>query len=200
MVFMKNMIKRKYKIPHIVSIYFGVPGSGKTTIAAALARNDLKHGGNVWSNVAITGCFKMEKDDIGKYLISDGRIIWDETGIDADNRNFKSNFTKEQVKYLKYHRHYQVAIDCFSQGFDDMDKKLRVLAQRMYIVKRSIIPFFVYRKRISRRFDIDKITQQPIDAYKFVPFSKKYYFCPPLWKMFNTISRDNLPDKEWEVY
>lgn len=142
----------------------------------------------------------MSKNDIGTYMIENGRIIWDETGIDADNRNFKNNFTYEQVKYLKLHRHYQVAIDCFSQGFDDMDKKLRVLAQRMYVVKKSIIPWFVYRKRIKKQFDIDKMTKQPIDAYEVVPFSRKYYFCPPLWKMFNTIEKDPLPEKDWKVY
>lgn len=189
-----------YKIQHIVSIYFGVPGSGKTTFAAWLAKRDLKHGCKVWSNVPIKGCFQMEKSDIGMYNICNGRIIWDETGIDADNRNFKSNFTIPQVEYLKKHRHYQVAIDCFSQGFDDMDKKLRVLAQRMYVVKRSILPWFVYRRRVKKTFDIDKMTRQPIDAYDFVPFSRKYIFCPPLWKTFNTIERKQLAEKEWSVY
>lgn len=189
-----------YKIDHVLSIYFGAVGSGKTTIAAALARKDLKHGCKVWSNTPIKGCYEMKKDDLGNVDISDGRIIWDETGIDADNRSFKTNFTFEQVRYLKLHRHYQVAIDCFSQGFDDMDKKLRVLAQKMYIVKKSILPWFVYRKEIRRKFAIDENTKQPIDAYEIVPFSRKYYFAPPLWKMFNTIERPELPSKEWKTY
>lgn len=191
---------KKYRIEHVLSVYFGVPGSGKTTFAAYLAKRDLRHGCKVWSNTPIKGTFKMEKSDIGTYMIADGRIIWDETGIDADNRNFKNNFTFEQVRYLKKHRHYQVAIDCFSQGVDDMDKKLRTLAQHIYIVKRSVLPWFCYTKEIRKVVDIDKQTRQIIDAYEFKPFGRKYIFCPSVWKLFDTIEREPLPDKDWEVY
>ena len=49
--------------------YFGVPGSGKTTVAAYLAKKDLKKKRNVYSNVPITGAYKISKEDIGKFLI-----------------------------------------------------------------------------------------------------------------------------------
>lgn len=190
----------KYKIDHVVSIYFGVPGSGKTTFAAWLARRDLKHGHKVWSNTPIKGCYKFDKSDLGVYDISDGRILWDETGIDADNRNYKTNFTKEQVEYLKKHRHYQVALDCFSQGVDDMDKKLRVLSQRIYVVKRSLIPQFCYTKQIIKTIDIHPVEKTIIDAYEWKKFSRKYIYCPAVWPMFDTIERKELPSKDWEVY
>ena len=190
----------KYKIPHIVSIYFGVPGSGKTTFAAWLTKRDLKHGGKVWSNVPITGAYKLDPSkDIGKHMIVDGRIIIDEAGIEYNNRDH-DKFPKEALYFFKYHRHYQTAVDIFSQGWNDADKKIRDLAQRLYVVRKSLIPFFVYRRRIRKKVGVNEYTKDICDEYEFVPWSRKYIFCPPLWHMFNTISRKKLPSKEWEVY
>lgn len=183
---------------HILSIYFGVPGAGKTTFAAWLAKRDLKKGFNVWSNVPITGTYKLDPlADIGKHMICDGRVIIDEAGIEYNNRDFKT-FSKEQLKFYKYHRHYELAVDVFSQGYDDMDKKIRTLAQRLYVVKRSLLPWFIKRKRIGKRVGINEVSKEIIDEYYFVPLSTHYIFSPVLWKMFNTVSRDPLPEKIWE--
>ena len=123
---------RKRLPPQIVSIYFGVPGSGKTTYAAYLARHDIRRGIPVWSNVPITGCYQLDpKTDIGTYMITGGRVIIDEAGIEYNNRDFK-DFSRKSLYFYKYHRHYQLAIDVFSQGFDDMDKKIRTLAQKLF--------------------------------------------------------------------
>ena len=194
------MKKRKYKIPHIISVYFGVPGSGKTTFAAWLVKRDLRHGGKVWSNVPITGAYKLEpKEDIGKNMICDGRVIIDEAGIEYNNRDFKE-FSKNSLYFYKYHRHYETAVDVFSQSFNDMVKKIRDLAQRLYVVRKSILPWFVYRRRIRKKVGINELTKEIIDEYEFVPWSRKYIFCPSLWKMFNTLSRKQFPDKEWQKW
>lgn len=192
--------KRRKLPPAILSIYFGVPGAGKTTFAAWLTRRDTRRGIPVWSNVPITGARKLEpKTDIGNYMISEGRVIIDEAGLEYNNRDFK-DFSKKALYFYKYHRHYQLAVDVFSQGFDDMDKKIRTLAQRLYVVKKSLLPFFVYRRQIKKRVGINEMSKEIIDEYYFVPWSRKYIFCPPLWKMFNTISRETYPDKEWEAW
>ncbi|NLW46317.1 MAG: hypothetical protein GXY86_03120 [Firmicutes bacterium] len=185
---------------YAISIYFGVPGSGKTTFAAYLAKRDLKKKKRVWSNVPITGTYQLDpQTDIGNYMICDGRVIIDEAGIEYNNRNFK-NFSDKQNYFYKYHRHNQLDIDIFSQGYDDMDKKLRILAQKLYVVKKSLIPFFVVRKSIKKRVGINEVTKEIIDEYYFVPFSSKYIFAPTLWKMFNTYSRRELPQKDWSVW
>lgn len=189
--------KKKCKIPHILSIYFGVPGSGKTTFAAWLTKRDLRRGGKVWSNVPITGAYVLDpKEDIGQYMICDGRVIIDEAGIEYNNRDFKK-FSEESLYFYKYHRHYELAVDIFSQGFDDMDKKLRTLAQRLYVVKRSLIPGFVYRRQIRKKVGINEYSKEIIDEYEFVPFTRRYLFGPLLWKSFNTISRKQLIEKNW---
>lgn len=190
-----------YKKRDILSIYFGVPGSGKTTFAAWLTKRDLKRGGNVYSNVPITGALELDCEaDVGKKMIVNGRLIIDEAGLEYNSRKFKT-FSDEARYFFKYHRHYDCAVDVFSQGWDDVDKVLRVLAQRLYVVtKIPLLPWFVQRRTIGKRIGIDENTKQIIDEYYWVPFSRKIIFCPPLWKTFNTKSRKTLPDKEWLKY
>ena len=41
-------------------VYFGAPGSGKSTMACRLARQALKKGIKVFSNVEIKGCLELD--------------------------------------------------------------------------------------------------------------------------------------------
>lgn len=180
-------------------IYFGVPGSGKTTFAAYLAKKRLKKNKKVYSNVAIKGTLEVCKQDIGNFLINDGLLLIDEAGVDYNNRKFKT-FTDEEVYFFKYHRHYKVDVAIFSQGYNDMDLKLRTLATKLYIVKKSIFPGFICRKLITKKLGIDKQTKQIIDEYSFAIFGTKWIYCPKLWKMFNSYSYKELPLKEFNRY
>ena len=132
-------------------------------------------------------------------MIDDGRVIIDEAGIEYNNRDFKE-FSKKQLYFYKFHRHYELAVDIFSQGYDDMDKKIRTLAQKLYVVKRTLLPWFICRKEIKKRVGINDMSKEIIDEYYFVPFTTKLIFAPAVWKMFNTISRDPLPEKEWKTW
>lgn len=214
--------------PAVLNVYFGVPGSGKTTFAAYLAKcflkqsrlitwaekhpnrfsvwllnsGFLKRKSPVYSNVPITGCYVLDpKEDVGKHMMVNGKVIIDEAGIEYNNRNFKS-FPPEAVYWFKYHRHYQCSVDVFSQSYEDMDITLRRLAQNYFVVKKSILPFFIVCRRIKRKVGIDDNTHQIIDKYYFgLPvISCKWIFAPPLWKLFNSFSRKALPDKEWSVW
>lgn len=214
--------------PNVLNVYFGVPGSGKTTFAAYLAKKAMKHdpiiawawshpnlfsnwllskdllkrGQRVYSNVPITGTYALNpKTDVGKYMMIDAKVIIDEAGIEYNNRNFKS-FPADAVYWYKYHRHYQCSVDVFSQSYEDMDITLRRLAQNYFVVKKSIIPFCIVCKRIKRKVGIDDNTHQIIDKFYFgLPIiSSKWIFAPPLWKLFNSFSRKELPEKEWPVW
>lgn len=47
------------------------------------------------------------------------------------------------------------------------------------------------------------MTKEICDEYFFVPFlagGVKLIFCPPLWKLFNTLARKPLPEKRWETW
>ena len=208
---------------HVLNVYFGVPGSGKTTFAAYLTRWALhenalirfcrRHGNpltrlilnskylkrriSVYSNVPITGAYRLDaKVDIGHYMIEDAKIIIDEAGIEYNNRNYKS-FPQEAIYFYKYHRHYRVSVDVFSQSYEDMDVTLRRLAQNFYVVRRSLVPGCIVAIRIRRRVGVDEQTKQIQDLYSMgLPvLDTKRIFSPPLWKLFNSYSRKELPQK-----
>lgn len=194
------ILGKRQKRKDIISVYFGVPGSGKTTFAAYLSKKDRKKGRKVWSNVPITGTYKLDcKDDLGTYAIENGSILIDEAGIDFNNRAYKS-LPQKVITYLKYHRHWRTSIDVFSQSHEDMDITIRRLAQRYFVVKKSLIPNFIVCKSIGRRVGIDQNTKQIIDEYFWKPFGTKWIYSRPLWKLFNTLSHDELPEKEWETW
>lgn len=180
-------------------IYFGVPGSGKTTFAAWLTKYDLKHNIPVYSNVAIKGAYAIEKEDIGVFNIHDGRLIIDEAGAEFNNRKWKS-LTEDQIRWFKKHRHFGVDVAVFSQSYDDCDITLRRLATCLYLVKKSLIPGFVKRKRILKKIGINRDTKQIEDQYYFQFLGTRYIFCPPLWKLFKKEERYELPEKEFKLY
>lgn len=189
----------------VINVYFGVPGAGKTTMAAYLTKKDLKKGRNVWSNVPITGAFAMDpKKDIGKKMFTvngvvGGSLIIDEAGIEYNNRAYKQ-LDPLAIKFFKYHRHYETSIDVFSQSHEDMDITLRRLAQNYFVCKRSLIPNVIVCKAIGRRIGIDDNTHQIIDEYFWKPFGTKWIWSRPLWKMFNTVSREELPENDWKKW
>ena len=225
-IFVRSFMCPKH--PHVLNVYFGVPGSGKTTFAAhltkwalhesfiirwcrkhdnALSRIILKSGYfkrriDVYSNVPITGAYQLNaKDDIGNYMIEDAKIIIDEAGIEYNNRSYKT-FPQEAIYFYKYHRHYKTSVDIFSQSFDDMDVTLRRLAQNFYVVRKSLVPFCVVARRIRRKVGVDDTTKQIADLYSMgLPiFDTKRIFSPPLWKMFNSYSRKELPHKDFPMW
>ena len=112
-------------------------------------------------------------------MISNGRLIIDEAGLEYDNR--KMAMTADEIYFFKYHRHYQLDVDFFSQGLD-VDIKIRKLARHIYLIKPSLLPFFIKRKEIGRRVGINDMTKEICDEYFFVPFltgGTKLIFCPP---------------------
>lgn len=199
--FIGNLFSKR---SNFFDMYIGVPGSGKTTFAAYLAKKRRKKAKKkktndlILSNFPLKGAFKIVKSDIGQYMIHDCLLIMDEAGIDYNNRNFKT-FSDDETYFYKFHRHYNVDIAMFSQDFD-VDVKLRKLATRLFIVEKSFIPGFIKRRQISKKIGIDKNTKQLIDEYKFVIFGTKYIYAPKLWKLFDSYSHKKLPIKEWEKY
>lgn len=185
----------------VLEIYFGLPGSGKTTVAASLARKYNKAEIPVYSNEPLTNCFQYDpKTDIGVYDISDALVIVDEAGAYFSGRNFKTNFTNEAMAWWVRHRHAGCKCVILSQDFEQCDITFRRLAYRYYYCKKSIIPGFIKCVPLRRKLDIDEITHKPTDYYSFPflllrPFVSKYVYGPLVWRYFDSWSMPPLKKK-----
>lgn len=207
-VYFIHFILKKFRKPkksNTLRIYFGVPGSGKTTLCAFFTKRYSKFW-PVFSNVPIQGAYKYDIKDIGHYDISNCVLLLDEASIDYNNRNWKhGNMDQAAIKWWKLHRHAGVMAVLFSQSWNDCDATLRRLSTQLYLVKKSLIPFVITTCRIKRSIGIDDNSHEPCDIYKFDHpliriFTNKRYFAPKYWKMFDSWAMPELPKKIWKTY
>lgn len=120
-----------------VSLYFGLPGCGKTTMMTALALKAVKDKRytNVYCNVhiAVPGVTYIDNYCIGQYDLHDCLILIDEATLFADSRDYK-NFGKDKITYFLEHRHFNCDIILFTQQWDGVDRKIRVITDRVFYV------------------------------------------------------------------
>lgn len=120
-----------------VSLFFGLPGCGKTTLltARALAALSSNRYTYVYTNVrlSIPGVIYIDNDCIGKYDLRDAKLLIDEATLFADSRAYKT-FSHDRLQYFLEHRHYNVDIELFTQQWDGVDRKIRVITDRVYYV------------------------------------------------------------------
>lgn len=192
-----------------LSLIFGVPGSGKTTMASYI----VKHASTkkIYSNVPIKGCYKIDRNDIGKYDISgpDGLLVIDEAGIDFNNRfgnkrNSSLALNEDMISWFKLFRHYKIKyFACFSQRVD-MDITIRGLADRVYLLRKTPFPWLVVflgvKKVLTVDIPPDSSCGQLVDAFRYAPLDIHFIFSPPLWHMFDTYDAPRLPVKEFATW
>lgn len=196
----------------VIDVYFGVPGSGKSTFGAYLARNAMKESKlrkkllgkdsafsdfllkvlplkvreEVFSNYYIKGAIELDiRKDLGRHIIQNALIIGDELGIFLNSRDWKDLESSINV-FLKKHRHSKVRCAFISQNPADMDINIRRVTQNFYNVTKSIIPFFVVATRYRRRNGVVGGEIKQIVQDGRWPFDCKYCFAPSVWKLFDT--------------
>lgn len=121
-----------------VKLFFGLPGSGKTTLMAYFALRATRKRSpyrNVYCNVGLVvpGVTYIDNDCIGKYEMRDGLILIDEATLFADSRAYKE-FGKDKIQFFLLHRHYNCDVYLFTQQWDAVDRKIRVITDRVYYV------------------------------------------------------------------
>lgn len=187
-----------------VKLFFGLPGSGKTTILAKLALDGVrsKRYRNVYSNIRlqIPGVIYIDNACIGKYVLEDGLILIDEATLYADSRDHKS-FSEMQKIFFLEHRHFNVDIVLFTQQWDGVDRKIRVITDRVFYVYKGFftgrwfsryypIPYGIIIPDPKQGHDkLGEIVQGYCKPNFFVRLFSPWVFRPQFYKYFDSWSR-----------
>lgn len=202
-----------------VSLYFGLPGCGKTTLMSALALKGIKSKRykNVYSNVkmCIEDVIYIDNNCIGKYNLCDGLLLIDEATLFADSRDYK-NFGKDRLQYFLEHRHYNVDICLFTQQWDGVDRKIRVITDRVYYVYKGLvfgkwitsyyrIPYGIIipdGKRKEGGEKLGEIIQGYCKPNILIRLFSPKLFRPRYYKYFDSWERPYLPElpKRYKAY
>lgn len=196
----------------MVSMYFGLPGSGKTTLMTAFALKALKRKRykHVFSNINlnIPGLIFIRNDDIGIFNLEDGLLLVDEATLWADSRDYK-NFSFDTLSYVLQHRHYNVDLFLFTQQWDGVDRKIRVITDRVYYLYKGKIlghwftsyyriPYGIIIPDPSKKQSGEKLGEivqgycKPSLFYRL--FFTKRFFRPKYYKYFDSWERPKLLD------
>lgn len=193
-----------------VSLYFGLPGSGKTTIMVSQAIKAVRSGRYryVFCNVRISvfGVTYIDNGCIGKYDLHDCLILIDEATLFADNRSYKE-FGRDKIEYFLLHRHYNADVMLFTQQWDGVDRKIRVITDRVYYVYKGIftgqwfskyyrIPYGIIipdPKNKSSGEKLGDIVQGYCKPSIIVRIFATWVFRPALYKFFDSWQRNPLP-------
>lgn len=134
----------------MITAFFGLCGSGKTTALAYYAQRalqgkalrigltpiqDCRYYDTVYSNTPIKGTAMLDIEKLGVFGYHDCLLIVDESVLLADSRDYKK-LDKALMMFCKQHRKYHCDMLFASQGYRDMDLRLRDLYEQVVFVER----------------------------------------------------------------
>lgn len=189
----------------MISMFFGVPGVGKTTLLAKIALESRRKYKHIYSNVRlrIPGVTYIPDEAIGKYELRDCLILIDEASIFADNRDYKSfNKNGTRLEYFLTHRHHCADILLFTQGYNAVDKKLRTLTVNLYYMHKPFLTGHWFTKYYpiaygiafpdgERLGEIAEGYSKP--SFLMRLFTQKRIFRPKYYKYFDSWEINQLP-------
>lgn len=200
----------------MISLYFGLPGAGKTTLACKLALEATNKYDNVYVNFhcKIPGVTYIDNECIGKYDLNHCMLIIDESQLFANCRDSKA-LTYEQIEYFVLARHFYCDCCLLTQRSNGHDKILRELTCDCYYLYKTFplgfwqtkyyrIPYKVMipdaKSGSSRVGEILMGYYQPPTLVKLFAKSiwrPKYY---KYFDSFETVYRPKLPPKYRPYY
>ena len=200
----------------MITGYFGLPGSGKSSFLAKIAKYYQKRGVRVFVNreFPIDGCYLYDWSDIGKVDMSDSVLLIDEISLFADNRDFKK-FSQELKQFFILHRHYNIDVIWCTQQYDGVDRKIRELTRELYYVRTG--GFYSYAVSCARYMYVPTIrdvkknpacdvspkwTRSGFLTLLFSPFNKTLKLCFRFlyYKYFDSYTAPEMPLKDFDYY
>lgn len=196
----------------MISAFFGVPGSGKTTALAWVANKAVTRPNRpiylcgvkvsdghpvTYSNFQFPGCYKLDYELLGVADYRDCNILIDEAMMYSDCRDFKA-FSERLKFFYSQHRKFNVDVIWCSQSYDDTDKKIRNLTVNFFHVIPLAFSFFRIT-HIEPFFDI--VNTKIASGYDFG--RSQFIYGRPLFRLFNsfaTVKHDALtepPKDSW---
>lgn len=183
----------------MITIVSGIPGSGKSTYAAALAVRACRKR-PVFSNFAVNPKFAFPKRN-GVVHKLDGKsffkfsyppnslLILDEAALDFDARKWDS-FPPDAVEFVKIHRHMRIDIIFISQSLTDIDKKIRTCAEQYISVSKGLFGFsrlikyeFVRPKSEETSFlKGGELCEEELTLTVREPSLLAQFFTTPIWR------------------
>lgn len=191
-----------------ISLYFGLPGCGKTTLLCkhALEAVRSKRYKHVYANIpnSIPGVTYIDNFLIGNFDLSESLILIDEATLFADSRDHK-NFSKDKISFFLLHRHYKVDIILYTQQWNGVDLKIRVITDRVYYVYKTPFLGLWWTKYYRIPYGIIIPDPKKSDGQKLGEIIQGYakpvflvrLFCPRVfrpryYKYFNTFDAPDL--------
>ncbi len=205
LILLLNFRYRSFNNPYKLYMVFGKKGSGKSTYLCKLAKSYLKKKYIVYTNMTdcrIPGVRLIDPDKLGDFVPEPRScVLLDEVGMLYDNRNFKS-FKPSVRDFFKLQRHYHCVVYLASQSFD-VDKKLRDLTDRMFLVN-ALFPWLSLIRPITKKIGLVEASSQGesriVDNLKFGSiFSWKFIFIPKYIKSFDSFLAPEKPFLEYEI-
>lgn len=131
-----------------VSLYFGLPGCGKTSMLTEIAVSEaykIKMGQSRYTKVITNVPIECEGvyycDDfswLGSYYVKGALYLIDEATLLFDSREYKV-FAKGLVKGFVLHRHTHNDIIVFVQIWNRIDKTIRDICDRVYYIHKGVL-------------------------------------------------------------
>lgn len=188
-----------------IVMFFGLPGSGKTTVLADIIRQTKKSSvpRSVYCNFPIRGALQISRQDIGPYelrqpgdegallLLDEGQTIYN--CRNAMSKKESERLSAAEIEFFCMHRHRKTMLCCFSQGFEDLDKVIRNRQSKLYYVEKSRFKPFIRIRQISKIIHIDDLQKQIVEGFEFEKFSTRYVYGKRVWHMFDTYAASPLP-------
>lgn len=198
-------------------MYFGLPGSGKTTVCADIVRQITNAKKGILSkiipycNFPVVGAYKLDRQDIGAVdfrnedkplallCIDEASTVYFKRNAtlkvkDKTSGQMRNAFSDAENIFHSMHRHYKTMEVLFAQSWDGVDLRLRELSTGLFYVEPSRLRNIIKIRKIVKIFTIREDDHQPCDGYEFERFSSRYVWAPSAWKLFDTYDAPPLPE------